>query len=237
MQTHYSRKQVGVHVLRHSFATHLLENGVDTLTVKALLYHSDVSTTARYVHVQNSRMKVPAGFVTIGGVPCTLPRYEVADVFRLSGQAYRSKHKLSKAQHKIPCGLLSSAVQRHCYHLDACDECGHIRISYNSCRNRHCPKCQSLAREAWLEARQAELLPVGYFHVVFTLPAQIGDIVRYNERLLYGTLFQEAWAALSKLCADRHYWRALPGMVAILHSCTRTCITIRMCTASFRAVG
>ena len=80
------------------------------------------------------------------------------------------------------------------------------------------PQGQSLTREAWLEARQAELLPVGYFHVVFTLPAQIGDIVRYNERLLYGTLFQEAWAALSKLCADRHYLGARPGMVAILHT-------------------
>ena len=146
------------------------------------------------------------------------PRYEVADVFRLSGQAYRSKHKLSKAQHKAMRAIEQCRTAALGGHLDACDECGHIRISYNSCRNRHCPKCQSLAREAWLEARQAELLPVGYFHVVFTLPAQIGDIVRYNERLLYGTLFQEAWAALSKLCADRHYLGARPGMVAILHS-------------------
>ena len=146
------------------------------------------------------------------------PGYEVADVFRLSGQAYRSKHKLSKAQHKAMRAIEQCRTAALGGHLDACDECGHIRISYNSCRNRHCPKCQSLAREAWLEARRQELLPVGYFHLVFTLPAEVHDLVRYNERLLYGTLFQEAWAALSKLCADRHYLGARPGAVAVLHT-------------------
>ena len=144
--------------------------------------------------------------------------YEVADVFRLSGQAYRLKHKLSKAQHKAMRAIEQCRTAGLGGHLDACDQCGHIRISYNSCRNRHCPKCQSLAREAWLEARRQELLPVGYFHLVFTLPAEVHDLVRYNERLLYGTLFQEAWAALSKLCADRHYLGARPGAVAVLHT-------------------
>ena len=155
------------------------------------------------------------------------PRYEVADIFRLSGAAYRSKHKLSKVQHKAMRAIEQCRTAALGGHIDACSECGHVRISYNSCRNRHCPKCQSLAREAWLEARRAELLPAGYFHpdtlctgqvIVFTLPSEVRDVVRYNERLLYGTLFREAWAALSELCADRHYLGARPGMVAILHS-------------------
>ena len=78
---------------------------------------------------------------------------------------------------------------------------------------------------------------MGYFHLVFTLPAEVHDLVRYNERLLYGTLFREAWAALSKLCADRHYLGAWPGMVAILHSWGKTCITTLTSTASCRAAG
>ena len=103
-------------------------------------------------------------------------------------------------------------------HVDACDQCGYVRISYNSCRNRHCPKCQSLARETWLEARRQELLPIGYFHLVFTLPAEAHGVVRYNERLLYGALFQQAWAALLKLSSDSRYLGARPGLIAILHT-------------------
>ena len=161
------------------------------------------------------------------------------------GQAYRTKHKLSKAQHKAMRAIEQCRTAALGGHIDACTECGHVRISYNSCRSRHCPKCQSLAREAWLEARQAELLPAGYFHIVFTLPAEVHDVVRYNERLLYGTLFQEAWAALSKLCADRHYLGARPGMVAVLHTWGQNLHyhphslprRITGCTALCRAVG
>jgi len=146
------------------------------------------------------------------------PKYEVADVLRLGGQAYRSSHSLSKAQLKAMQSIEQCRTAALSGHIDACDQCGHIRISYNSCRNRHCPKCQSLAREAWLEARSLELLPTGYFHLVFTLPSELHDLVRYNERLLYGALFAHAWAALSTLCADPRYLGAQPGMVALLHT-------------------
>ena len=108
------------------------------------------------------------------------PKYEVADVLRLGGQAYRSSHSLSKAQLKAMQSIEQCRTAALSGHIDACDQCGHIRISYNSCRNRHCPKCQSLAREAWLEARSLELLPTGYFHLVFTLPSELHDLVRYN---------------------------------------------------------
>jgi hypothetical protein len=146
------------------------------------------------------------------------PQYEVADVFRLAGQAYRSGHKLNNEQYKAMRAIEQCRTAALGGHVDVCDECGHVRTSYNSCRNRHCPKCQSLAREAWLEARRADLLPVGYFHVVFTLPAELRNVVRYNERLLYGTLFREAWEALSGLCTDRRYLGARTGMVAVLHT-------------------
>ncbi|MEZ4989823.1 MAG: transposase zinc-binding domain-containing protein [Saprospiraceae bacterium] len=95
---------------------------------------------------------------------------------------------------------------------------GHVRISYNSCRNRHCPKCQSMAREAWLEKRRQELLPVRYFHLVFTLPAELQDLARYNERLAYDQLFKLAWESLSVLTGDKRYLGAQTGMIAVLHT-------------------
>lgn len=103
-------------------------------------------------------------------------------------------------------------------HTDCCDECGHIRISYNSCRNRHCPKCQGLAREQWISDRQQDLLPVPYFHVVFTLPDLLNPIVLRNQKLLYDLLFQCVSETLSELAADEKYLGAQVGFTTILHT-------------------
>ena len=103
-------------------------------------------------------------------------------------------------------------------HVERCEACAHTRIAYNSCRNRHCPKCQWRAAEAWLKAREAELLPVPYFHVVFTLPAAIGAIAYQNKAKLYGLLFTAAAAALTTIAADAKHLGADIGVTAVLHT-------------------
>jgi hypothetical protein len=107
-------------------------------------------------------------------------------------------------------------------HVDACTHCGGLEVSYNSCRNRHCPKCQSLAKARWLEARQNELLPVPYFHVVFTLPEQIAQIGLYNKRLIYNLLFKVTSQTLQTIGADPKHLGAGIGFLAILHTWGQT---------------
>ena len=103
-------------------------------------------------------------------------------------------------------------------HVEQCGDCGLVRCAYNSCRNRHCPKCQGLARAEWLEARQAELLPVPYFHVVFTLPAPAAEIAFQNKRVVYAILFRAAADALRAIAADPRHLGAEVGAVAVLHT-------------------
>ena len=107
-------------------------------------------------------------------------------------------------------------------HVDGCSACGHLRISYNSCRNRHCPKCQGTAREKWIEARLAELLPVAYFHVVFTLPDTLNRLCLYKPRLLYDLLFKTSWSVLGSFGHDPKWLGAQTGMISILHTWGQT---------------
>ena len=145
---------------------------------------------------------------------------EVADIFRVAGPAYRTAHAghLSLAQLKV-----MSAVE-HCRtavlggHVEACADCGHWRIAYNSCRNRHCPKCQGAAARTWLAEREADLLPVGYFHVVFTLPTEIADIAFQNMALVYDLLFKAASETMLTIAADRKHLGARIGITAVLHT-------------------
>jgi hypothetical protein len=103
-------------------------------------------------------------------------------------------------------------------HVERCENCAHTRISYNSCRNRHCPKCQWSAAERWMEARKAELLPVPYFHVVFTLPATIAALAFQNKAKVYGLLFQTAVETLTTIAADPKHLGAEIGVTAVLHT-------------------
>jgi len=103
-------------------------------------------------------------------------------------------------------------------HKDQCDHCGHLQISYNSCRNRHCPKCQTLRKEKWIEARREDLLPIEYFHVVFTLPSELNPLVSMNPQLLYDLLFHSASETLSELAQDPKHLGAKVGMIGILHT-------------------
>src|SRR5438309_1023241 len=103
-------------------------------------------------------------------------------------------------------------------HVEECDQCGHQRIAYNSCRNRHCPKCQATAAAEWMEARKSELLPVEYYHVVFTLPAALGPIALQNQRVVYGLLFRAAAETLQQIAADPKHLGAEIGFLAVLHT-------------------
>ena len=103
-------------------------------------------------------------------------------------------------------------------HIEACKDCGHWRITYNSCRNRHCPKCQGAAARQWLAEREADLLPVGYFHVVFTLPAEVADIAFQNKALIYDLLFRAASETMLTIAADPKHLGARIGITAVLHT-------------------
>jgi hypothetical protein len=150
---------------------------------------------------------------------------EVADVFRHFGPAYRQAHAGSLARGQL---RAMGAIER-CRtaalggHVERCDACGHQRITYNSCRNRSCPKCQSLARAQWLEERQAELLEgVEYFHVVFTVPEAIAAIAYQNKRVLYDILFHASAETLRTLAADPEHLGAEIGFLSILHTWGQT---------------
>jgi len=143
---------------------------------------------------------------------------EVADVIRAYGNHYQQTHKLPLRQSRALQDIASCRTAVLGGHVDRCDACGHERISYNSCRNRHCPKCGSLAKEQWLRARQKELLPVPYFHIVFTLPDDLNALVLVNQRVMYTLLFQAAAETLLQLGRERKHLGAELGVVAVLHT-------------------
>lgn len=148
------------------------------------------------------------------------PALEVADIFRRYGDAYRQVHRaeLLPDQWKIMNAIEVCRTATLGGHLEQCDRCGHQRNAYNSCRNRHCPKCQSLAREKWLDDRRAELLPVEYFHVVFTLPESVAAIALQNKRVVYNLLFRATAETLRTIAADPKHLGADIGFLAVLHT-------------------
>jgi hypothetical protein len=148
------------------------------------------------------------------------PKLEVADVIRRYGHDYRARHavSLSSAQRRVMQAITACRTAALGGHVEACQDCGHRRVSYNSCRNRHCPKCQSLARAAWLEDRQAELLDCPYFHVVFTLPEEIAAIAYQNKAVVYNLLFATTAETLCTIAADPKHLGAQIGFFAVLHT-------------------
>lgn len=149
---------------------------------------------------------------------------EVADILRRYGGAYLNRFgdAVPKRHRRAIRDILDCRRPVLGGHMYACDRCGQRHFSYHSCGNRHCPKCHSHQVEAWIDARRAELLPVPYFHLVFTLPQELRRIVRAYPRPLYGILMKAAATALSKLAADPRYVGGQPGVLAVLHTWTRT---------------
>ncbi|ARU14965.1 IS91 family transposase [Croceicoccus marinus] len=145
---------------------------------------------------------------------------EVAQIFRSAGPAYRAAHDghLGLMQLKVMTAIENCRTAALGGHVEACEDCGHWRVAYNSCRNRHCPKCQGAAARVWLAEREADLLPVGYFHVVFTLPAEIAAIAFQNKSLLYDLLFKAASQTMLTIAADPKHLGPRIGITAVLHT-------------------
>ena len=148
------------------------------------------------------------------------PKLEVADIFRACGPAYRRDHAghLNLSQLKVMSAIENCRTAALGGHVAACTKCDHQHIAYNSCRNRHCPKCQGAAAQDWMQARMEDLLPVEYFHMVFTLPAQIADIAYQNKAAVYGLLFKAATQTLLTIAADPKHLGAKIGMTSVLHT-------------------
>ena len=148
------------------------------------------------------------------------PPLEVADILRRHGPAFRAAHAghLGLGQLKVMAAIETCRTAALGGHVEGCQDCGHRRIAYNSCRNRHCPKCQAAAARDWLAAREADLLPVGYFHVVFSLPVEVADIAAQNKAAVYDLLFRAASQTMLTIAADRRHLGARIGITAVLHT-------------------
>jgi hypothetical protein len=154
------------------------------------------------------------------------PHLAVAEVFRQYGERYRAEvgSLMSTAHRRVMTAIEQCRTAALGGHVEQCDRCGHRRVWYNSCRNRHCPSCQSLARAAWVDARQAELLDAEYFHVVFTVPDEITAIAAQNKAVVYGILFRAAATTLRTIAADPRHLGAQIGFVTVLHTWGQTLV-------------
>src|ERR1700752_816799 len=144
------------------------------------------------------------------------PALEVADIFRRHGEAFRQAHAghLGCVERRIMSAITACRTAALGGHVEQCDDCGATRIVYNSCRNRHCPKCQGLARVQWLAERQADLLAVAYYHIVFTVPAPVADIALQNKAVVYDILLKTAGDTIGIIGADPRYLGGQTGLFA-----------------------
>lgn len=143
---------------------------------------------------------------------------EVQDIFLKYANNYRTNHKLTLVQHKAMSAIQKCRTSELGGHKEVCDNCGHARISYNSCRNRHCPKCQAFAKERWIDNQKRNLLNIGYFHVVFTIPDSLNSITYQNQKVVYTLLFKAVAETLAELASDKKYLGAKIGFSSILHT-------------------
>lgn len=145
-------------------------------------------------------------------------KIEIQDIFQTYGTEYLKEHRPPPHVWKAVRAIRRCRTSELGGHMDICEDCGYTKISYNSCRNRHCPKCQALSKERWIMARKEELLPVPYFHVVFTLPSELDGIVMQNQALLYNLLFRASQETIRKLAGADKYLGAEIGLTSILHT-------------------
>ena len=150
------------------------------------------------------------------------PDFELADVLTKHWQLVETSAQINAWQLRTLGAIKRCRTAQMGGHIDACTDCGTLRISYNSCRNRHCPKCQGNQREQWIQKREEELLPVPYFHVVFTLPDTLNQLAMHQPKAVYDSLFESAWATIKAFGRDSKHLGATPGMISILHTWGQT---------------
>src|SRR5713101_380979 len=150
------------------------------------------------------------------------PRLELAEIVRHDVDDDRRTHRLTSVQHRALRAIAACRTATLGGHRETCDRCGTVRLAYNSCRNRHCPKCQTLTKERWLSARRADLLPIPYFHVVFTLPHDLNALAQGNPRVIYALLFRAAADTLLTFGRDPRHLGGTIGITAILHTWSQT---------------
>lgn len=167
-----------------------------------------------------------AAAIAAGRAQPLKPCYEVGDIFRRYGPSYRQEHSLPLSHLRVMRAIEICRTADLGGHLEQCDHCGYERNAYNSCRNRHCPKCQALAKAEWLEKRRAELLPIEYFHNVFTIPHELNAITLSNKTVLYDILFKSVAQTLQEFAADpKHGLGGKIGFTAILHTWDQKLLT------------
>jgi putative transposase/transposase-like zinc-binding protein len=150
------------------------------------------------------------------------PRYEVSDIFQMYGKEYLRHNRITSKQHKVMNAIECCRTSELGYHVDRCDNCGHTEPEFNSCRDRHCPKCQGVARKKWIQARIKNLLPVSYYHVVFTLPHSLHPLLSHNKEFFYNLLFSSASDTLLSFGRDPRWLGGELGFYGILHSWGQT---------------
>jgi hypothetical protein len=148
-------------------------------------------------------------------------RPEIADIFRRFGDTFRQRHDLTEQEKRVMAAICACRTSVLGGHVDVCDRCGHFEISYNSCRNRHCPECQALAQARWIEQRKQRILPTHYFHLVFTLPSELRALAFCNREVIYDLLFHCAAQTLNELATDPKRLGGQLGITAVLHTWTR----------------
>ena len=180
--------------------------------------HFDIWRTCVTVELIDLHTEFPMAMEKLS--PLHRPKLEIADIFRAQGHAWRLANAghVSLSQPKVMSAIEVCRTEALGGHVAGCIECGHHHIAYNSCKNRHCPKCQGPAARDWMEARAEDLLPVEYFHVVFTLPAEIAQIVYWNKKAVYGLLFKASAETVKTIAADPKRLGVNVGLTSVLHS-------------------